>query len=278
MEVGWSAYQAGDRRSGLTDRSRTRASRILASPTPRLFVGSGLDRLQDVAGRRGAAFVEGDSACLVDADDGPLDAGTVRLDRVVGGRDSAVFVDEEVEGEVEFLDEGQVAGRVVRVDAKGDGVCFAEPVDRLADGGQLVRSAGGHVLRVEEKDDALLPREIRELNFVAAGAASGEARGLVADLWHGCLRSELASDRRGSPAPKAIEAWIARAAAGSTGPHFTGPKPPRPPRPGRRPSRSCRTSPHAGSSPEPGRRTAPRWRADRRAGTRRGRRTFRARR
>ncbi len=146
--------------------------------------GRRFDGLEDVAGEGGAGLAEEDGAVFADDDDGALDAGAVRFDGAVGVGDLAPLVDQEVEGERELLDEGEVALGGIGIDPDGEGIGGAEAVDRRANGGQLVASAGGHVFRVEQEEDVAFAPELAEAKLVASGAAGDEIRGDVTDLDH----------------------------------------------------------------------------------------------
>jgi hypothetical protein len=100
--------------------------------------------------------VEEDAAVFADDDDGAVDAVAFRFEGVVGAGNVETVVDEEVEGEFLLLNECEVAGGVGRVDAKRLGVEGSESVDRVAHGGELVRSARGAVGGIEEEGGASL--------------------------------------------------------------------------------------------------------------------------
>ena len=74
--------------------------------------------------------------------------------RVVGAGHLQSFVDQEIEGQLLLLDERQVTGGVRLIDPVGLGVDGAKRVDGAAHGGELVRSAGSAVGRVEEERGA----------------------------------------------------------------------------------------------------------------------------
>jgi hypothetical protein len=100
--------------------------------------------------------VEKDAAVFADDDDGAVDTVAFWSEGIVGAGDVETVVDEEIEGKVLLVDEREVAGGIGVIDAVRFGVEGPECVDRVAHGGELIRSARGAVSRVEEKADSAL--------------------------------------------------------------------------------------------------------------------------
>jgi hypothetical protein len=73
------------------------------------------------------------------------------------------LVDEEIEWQIQFVDERLMAGGVGRVDSVGFGVRGSEGVNRIAHGGELVRSAGGAVGGVEKEGGALFAAQLSQV-------------------------------------------------------------------------------------------------------------------
>ena len=112
------------------------------------------DSGDDLLGGRGASGAKDNAAVFADDDHGPADAVPFRFQRVIGAGDVESFVDQEIEGQLLLLDERQVAGGVRLIDPIGLGVDGAKGVDGAAHGGELVRSAGSAIGRVEEERGA----------------------------------------------------------------------------------------------------------------------------
>jgi hypothetical protein len=108
------------------------------------FVVRGLgDLAKELAGRGSTLGAEDDLAILADDDDGPLDPVTLWLQGVVCGGDFEAIVHEQIERQVELVNELLVTGGIAIVDPEWLGIEGAEVGQRLAHGGQLVRSAAG---------------------------------------------------------------------------------------------------------------------------------------
>jgi hypothetical protein len=102
----------------------------------------------------GAAGAIDDAAVFADDDHRPADTFPVRLQRVVGTRHMQSLVDQKIEGQLLLLDERQVTGGVSLIDSIGLGVDGSKCVDSATHGGELVRSAGRAIGRVEEERGA----------------------------------------------------------------------------------------------------------------------------
>lgn len=100
---------------------------------------------------------EEDRAILADDHDSAVDAVTLWLECAVGAGNMETLVDKEIERKVLFLDEFQVTGGVGLIDAVWLGFQGSKRVDRIAHGGELIRSARGAIARVEEEGNTALP-------------------------------------------------------------------------------------------------------------------------
>jgi hypothetical protein len=72
------------------------------------------------------------------------------------------------------------------VDAKGLRIKCLKLGKCLADRGQLVRSAAGHVLWIENQERALFSPKIRKRDFFAGGAAKRKIGRRLSKLDHRC--------------------------------------------------------------------------------------------
>ena len=79
-----------------------------------------------------------------------------------------------------------MTGGVPLIDAEGLRIEILKFGKCLADRGQLVRSAAGHVLRVENQERALFSPKIRQSNFPTGGAAKREIGRRLSNFDHRC--------------------------------------------------------------------------------------------
>lgn len=155
--------------------------RLARAGSARLVV-SGLNRRDERRDRRRARFNEDDPAILTDDNDGASDPGPVRFDRAVRRRDLAALVNEEIEGERQRIAEGAVAGGIGGIHPEWFGVDIPELIDDPANGGELVPSAAGHVLRIENQQGAFGVADLTEANDVVGRPVEREIRRYIANL------------------------------------------------------------------------------------------------
>lgn len=127
-----------------------------------LIVGRVLDHGEEFSGWRGARGAKDDATIFANHDDGARDPlqfadhnRPLRLEGVVGVGDPQSFVDQEIERKIQLVDESLVTLGIPLVDADRFGVECSKLRDCLANGGQLIASATGHVFGIEEEERAL---------------------------------------------------------------------------------------------------------------------------
>jgi hypothetical protein len=99
-------------------------------------------------------------------------------------RNPKIFIDEEIKGQREMIDELLMALRIPGIDPVGFGVQRSELLNITANGRELVLSAGRHVLGIEKQQSTLLALKVRQRHWLPARPEEREIRCFVSDSNH----------------------------------------------------------------------------------------------
>ena len=155
-----------------------------------LLVSRVANRIEEIVCRGDAVGAIDDRAILADDEDRAIDSTAVdawlarnRLQRSIFGGELQIFVNQQVERQLEMDLEALVAVEVVAADAEWNGIEISIGVDCPANRGQLVRSARCEIFGIEDQEDAVGAEIIREGDRRAPRTIERKVDGWIPNLW-----------------------------------------------------------------------------------------------